>query len=152
MKSYATRKWEAGQAARDAAQAERYARQAASAPIDYDAVEREQASLQAAREAYSNRDMTEENALADIAKEKSRFELARILSLAGVSTWEDLMGSVPWASTYLPLERGDDLVIFTSNGETRGVWDKFQKVWNWSDQNNRGNRDDVGSGYGRHAD
>ena len=150
--NYAQRKWEAGQAARDAAQAARYAAQAAAPAIDHAAIRREQETAILAREAYANRDMTAENLAAEKAKEESRVELARMLALAGVSSRDELMGSVPWASTYLPLEIGDDLVIFTGCGETRGVWDYATKAWVSAYQNNRGDRDDAGSGYGRHAD
>ena len=128
------------------------AREAAAPPIDHAAIRRDQEAAILAREAYANRDMTAENALADIAKAESAMELARILALAGVSTHNELMGSVPWAAQYLPYEKGGDLVVFDNTGETRGVWDHATKAWVWVYQNNRGNRDDRGSGYGRHSD
>jgi hypothetical protein len=120
--------------------------------IDYAALQREQAAQVAAREAYANRDMTAENALADIAKAASALELTRILALAGVASRDELMGSVPWAAQYLPLEIEGELVIYNNTGETRGVWDDETKNWVWADQNNRGTRQDVGSGYGSNTD
>jgi antirestriction protein ArdC len=115
--------------------------------IDYAAVQREQAAAEAAREAFANRDMTKENAAADKAKQQSAIELARMLALAGVASHEELMGSVPWAAQYLPYEQNGELAIYNNTGETRGVWDHAAKSWVWKDQNNRGNRDDAGSGY-----
>ena len=91
--------------------------------------------------------MTIENALAEKAKAKSRLETSNMLAFAGVSSYEELMGSVPWAAQYLPLEIEGKLVIYNNTGETRGVWDHETKSWVWADQNNRGTREDVGSGY-----
>jgi len=115
--------------------------------IDYAAIQREQAAQVAAREAYSSRDMTAENEAAAEAKKKSAVELARMLAIAGVSSREELMGSVPWAAQYLPLEIKGGLVIYNNTGETRGLWNHETKSWVWADQNNRGTREDVGSGY-----
>ena len=120
--------------------------------VDYDAIQREQAAQVAAREAYSNRDMTAENAAADEAKKKSAIELARMLAFAGVASRDELMGSVPWAAQYLPLEINGELVIYNNTGETRGVWNHEKKSWVWADQHNRGTREDVGSGYGSNTD
>jgi len=120
--------------------------------VDYAAVQREQEEMVAARKSYSNRDMTLEYAEAEKAKAKHRQEIARILALAGVSTHEELMGSVPWAAQYIPYEVDGKLLVYNNTGETRGVWDHATKTWVWAEQNNRGTREDVGSGYGRHAD
>ena len=121
--------------------------------IDWAAVRAAAAAEDAAREAYANRDMTAENAAAEESKRQFTAEVSRILAIAGVSTRDELMGSIPWASGYLPKQLpSGDLVAYDQTGETRGIWDKQAKAWTWAWQNNRGNLDDVGSGYGRHAD
>jgi hypothetical protein len=116
--------------------------------VDLDAVAVEREAALAEREAFANRDMTEENAAAEEAKRQFAAEVARILAIAGVSSRDELMGAVPWAAQYLPLEEAESLVVYNNTGETRGVWDRSAKAWVWSDQNNRGNRDDDGCGYG----
>ena len=133
-----SRQWVATQAAKPAV------------VIDYDAVQREQAAARSARDAHANRDMTAENAAAEKAKAQFAANVSRMLSLAGVTTHDELMGSVPWAAQYLPYEEGRELVIYSNTGETRGVWSHSAKLWVWADQNNRGTRNDAGSGYGRH--
>lgn len=120
--------------------------------IDYAALQREQEEMVAARKAYSNRDMTQEYAEAEKAKAKFQNEVSRILELAGVTTHDEFMGSVPWAAQYLPYEQNGELVIYNNTGETRGVWNHETKNWVWADQNNRGTRQDVGSGYGSNTD
>jgi hypothetical protein len=118
------------------------------AAVDLDAVAVEREAALAEREAFANRDMTEENAAAEEAKRQFAAEVARILAIAGVSSRDELMRPVPWAADYLPVEEVGELVVYNNTGETRGVWDRSAKEWVWSDQNNRGNRDDDGCGYG----
>lgn len=116
--------------------------------IDYVALHREQDAAFAAKDDFYTRDNTEAIAASEKARQEFDIEVARILALAGVSTHQELMGSVPWAAQYLPYEKNGELVIYNNTGETRGVWNHASKSWVWQWQNNRGTREDVGSSYG----
>jgi len=146
--SYASRQWAAGQAARDAAQAERYARQASLPAIDYAALR----ASQDAEERERNRERTPEE-MAVMAAQVEATRLARLAQPGDIAKAEKLAENVPaehraeWIKAVIALGSRPPMhhienVRVSGMSLKNGYW-VVNAVMSY---------DGGGSGYGRHAD
>lgn len=145
--SYASRKWAAGQAARDAAQAERYAKQACAPPIDYVALHAHQDAEE--RERNRERTLEEKAAFADQIKAACLGRLAQPNDIANAET---LGENVPpehrgaWVEAVIALGSRPPM-HHIENVRVNGM-SLINGYWM---QNAVYAYDGGGSGYGRHA-
>jgi len=146
--SYASRQWAAGQAARDAAQVERYARQACAPAIDYVALR----AAQDAEERERERERTPEEKAA-AAKAYAAWYAARLAQPSDITKAEKLAENVPlehrteWIAAVVEL--GSDAPMHHIESVRVDGHSLINGYWV---ANAVHAYDGGGSGYGRHAD